>query len=369
MLWLQEQEPETWRRTRWLVPPNALLVQRLTGELAVDHSSAGNIGGVYDIRSHAWSNEACDLVGIDRRRLPERLVASHEVVGCLHDRGAELTGLLTGTPVCAGGVDAAAATLSAGVLAEGRHVAMIGTSMCWGFVHEGPPREAGLVSMPYVLDPKRLTYTFGGAATAGAVPRWFVHHLTGGEADDAAGYAALDREAAQVPAGSDGVLVLPYFMGERSPIWDPDARGTITGLTLYHTRGHLYRACLEAVALALRHNVDAGRQAGYPLDEVMHVVGGAARSTVWLEILASVVGTAVVAATGGEAAYGGAMLAAVGVGAVSPGGLADWAKAAENQQRVEPRAATREVYDLVYQEYLGLYTDLRERFARLARRP
>jgi xylulokinase len=368
ILWLQEEEPDIWLRTRWLVPPNALLVQHLTGELAVDHSAAGNIGGVYDIRSHAWSDEACELVGIDRRRLPEPLVASHDVVGRLHHRGAELTGLLAGTPVCAGGVDAAAATLSAGVLDQGRHVAMIGTSMCWGFVHERPPREAGLVSMPYVLDPERLTYTFGGAATAGAVPRWFVQHLAGGDADDSGAYAALDREAAQVPAGSDGLLVLPYFMGERSPIWDPDARGTVTGLTLYHTRAHLYRACLEGVAFALRHNVDAGQNAGYPLEEVMHVVGGAARSQVWLEILAAVVGMPVVATTGGEAAYGDAMLAAVGVGAVVPDELARWAPDADYRHRVEPRAATREVYDRVYPHYLGLYADLRQRFARLAQR-
>lgn len=366
ILWLEEHEPDAWARTRWLVPPNALLVQRLTGELAVDHSSAGNIGGVYDIRAHRWSDEACDLVGIDRGRLPERLVSSHEVVGLLHDRGAELTGLTAGTPVCAGGVDAAAATLSAGVLAEGRHVAMLGTSMCWGFVHEKPAREAGLVSMPYVLDPERLTYTFGGAATAGALPRWFVQHLAGGDPDDPAAYVRLDREAAEVPAGSDGVLVLPYFMGERSPIWDPDARGTVTGLTLYHTRAHLYRACLEGVAFALRHNVEAGRDAGYPLDDVVHIVGGAARSPLWLEIIAAVVGMPVVAATGGEAAYGDAMLAAVGVGAATADDVAAWVEAGDRQRGVEPDVAARRIYDDVYPQYLALYRDLRERFAALA---
>lgn len=190
--------------------------------------------------------------------------------------------------------------------------------MCWGFVHKKPRREAGLVSMPYVLDPERLTHTFGGAATAGAVPRWFVQHLAGGDADDAAAYVELDREAARVPAGSDGLLVLPYFMGERSPIWDPDACGTVTGLTIYHTRAHLYRACLEGVAFAVRHNVEAGRDAGYPLDDVVHVVGGAARSEAWLEIVAAVLGMPVVAAPGG-AAYGDATLAAVGVGAATAG--------------------------------------------------
>jgi xylulokinase len=368
ILWLQEHEPEAWARTRWLVPPNALLVQRLTGELAVDHSSAGNIGGVYDIRAHGWSQEGCDLLGIDRRRLPERLVASQDVVGRLHDRGSELTGLPAGTPVCAGGVDAAAATLSAGLLAQGRHVAMLGTSMCWGFVHEQPPREAGLVSMPYVLEPERLTYTFGGAATAGAIPRWIVQQLAPGDADDAGAYAALDREAAEVPAGSDGLLVLPYFMGERSPIWDPDARGTITGLTLFHTRAHLYRACLEGVAFALRHNLEAGRDAGYPLDDVVHLVGGAARSELWLEILAAVLGMPVEAATGGEAAYGDAMLAAVGVGVATADDLAGWVPAADRQRRVEPDVVARHAYDDLYPHYLGLYTDLRERFAAMAHR-
>ncbi|HEX2023869.1 MAG TPA: FGGY family carbohydrate kinase [Acidimicrobiales bacterium] len=119
ILWLEEHEPAAWARTRWLVRPNALLIQRLTGELAVDHSSADNIGWVYDIRAHGLSQEACELLGIDRSRLPERLVASQEVVGRPHDRGGELTGLPAGTPVCAG-LDAAAATLCAAVLGAGR---------------------------------------------------------------------------------------------------------------------------------------------------------------------------------------------------------------------------------------------------------
>ncbi|MGH3665525.1 MAG: FGGY-family carbohydrate kinase, partial [Egibacteraceae bacterium] len=313
ILWLQRHEPDNWAKTRYLLPPNAFLIQRLTGALAVDHSSAGNIGGVYDIRERAWSAETCGLLGIPIQRFPERLVASHEVVGRLHAEGARLTGLPEGVPVCAGGVDAAAATLSAGVLGEGRHVAMMGTSMCWGFAHHSRPTEAGLVSMPYVLLPEELTYTFGGSATAGAVPKWFRDQLGGVEtaveqwSSDVGGpdaYAQLDARAATVPPGSDGLLVLPYLMGERSPVWDPDARGTITGLTLYHTRAHLYRACLEGVAFALRHNVEAGRAAGYPLDDLLHVVGGGARSRLWLEILASVVGLPLVAAQGGEAAFG-----------------------------------------------------------------
>lgn len=375
ILWLRDNEPDVWSRTRYLLPPNAFLIQRLTGELAVDHSAAGNIGGVYDLRDRTWSREACDLLDIPVDKLPERLVASTEVVGRLHEQGAELTGLAAGTPVCAGGIDAAVATLSAGVLAPGRHVGMMGTSMCWGFIHDVPPTEPGFVSMPYVLDPGRWTYTFGGAATAGAVPAWFRDQLAGVEqaverwTADLGGpdaYAQLDARAQQVPAGSDGVLVLPYFMGERSPIWDPDARGTVTGLTLYHTRAHLYRACLEGVAFALRHNIEAGREARYPLDDVLHVVGGAVRSELWLQIIADVVGLPVVATQGGEAAYGDAMLAAVGVGVADEESLRRWAPSEDRERRVEPDADAVTVYDRLHPHYVGLYEDLKGRFALLA---
>lgn len=378
ILWLQRHEPDVWRRTRSLLPPNAFVIHRLTGEVAVDHSSAGNLGGVYDIHERSWSPEACEMLGIDRDKLPEPLVASHEVVGRLHADGAARTGLAEGTPVCAGGVDAAAATLSAGVLAEGRHVAMTGTSMCWGFVHQQPPTEAGLVSMPYVLTPDRLTYTFGGAATAGAVPTWFVNQLGAAERTveqltaDLEGpdaYAQLETRAARVPPGSDGVLMLPYFMGERSPIWDPDARGTITGLTLYHTKAHLYRACLESVAFALRHNLEAGRAAGYTLDEELHVVGGGARSRLWCGIIASAVNLPVVAAEGGEASYGDVMLGAVGTGIVDVTDLATWTRGAQREQRIEPEPQAVAVYDEVFPRYVGLYEALADHFAAAAAGP
>ncbi len=375
ILWVQEEVPEVWARTRWLLPPNAWLVHRLTGELAVDHSAAGNIGGVYDLREHHWSEEACAMLGIDVGKFPERLVASHDVVGVLHAEGAEHTGLRAGTPVVAGGVDAAVATLSAGVLAERQHVAMLGTSMCWGFIHDEAPREPGLVSMPYVLDPLHRTYTFGGAATAGAVPSWFVDRFAGteraveawaGDVGAPSAYAQLDARAQDLPPGSDGVFVLPYFMGERSPIWDPDARGTITGLTLFHERQHVYRAVLEGVAYALRHNVEAGVAAGYAIEDALRVVGGATNSALWMQILADVTGRRVTPSSGGEAAFGDAMLGAVAVGLAHPEELGSWVTTADLQRTVEPNAAAVAAYDALYPHYVGLYEDLRGRFGALA---
>jgi xylulokinase len=268
------------------------------------------------------------------------------------------------------------ATLSAGVFRGGQHVAMMGTSMCWGFVHQQAPREPGFVSMPYVLHPESTTYTFGGASTAGAVARWFRDEL--GRAEQAVeqwtargagltAYGLLDAEAARIPAGADGLLVLPYLMGERSPIWDARARGTLVGLTLFHTRAHVYRAFLEGVAYALRHNIEAGVRAGYPLDPDLAVVGGGAKSELWARIMASATGRTVkAAAAGGEAALGDAMLAGLGTGAVAEERLGDFVGADSLYRRYPIDAADAATYDRYFPEYLALYAALKPRFAAMA---
>ena len=118
-----------------------------------------------------------------------------------------------------------------------------------------------MISFPYVVNDESTIYTFGGGATSGAIIRWFRDEFGACEREvqrrsDISAYSLLEKEAKNVEVGSDGLIVLPYFMGERSPIWDPDARGTVLGLSLLHTRGHIYRACMEGVALSLRHNME-----------------------------------------------------------------------------------------------------------------
>lgn len=366
MLWIKRHEPEVWRKTRVLLPPNQYVIYRLTGEACIDYSAAGNIGGIFDIDRRTWSAEMLEAMGIDSRKLPQRIVSPDEPAGRLHREGARMTGLPEGIPVYSGGVDAAAATLSAGVLGGGEHVAMIGTSMCWGFVHDSRPRSPGLVSMPYVVRPKQMVYSFGGAATAGAILKWFRDHLAPSERAAAAAlgvsaYRLLDEGAERVPPGSEGLVVLPYFMGERSPIWDPAARGTVVGLTLYHTAAHLYRAFLEGVAYALRHNIETAVQAGYGLEDELIVVGGGAKSRVWPQIMADVTGRDVfLAAEGGEAAMGDCMLAALALGLSEERELKSWVRL---QGPVRPNPEACDIYERYYGHYLGLYRDLKSRFA------
>ncbi len=369
MLWIKRHEPEIWHRIHKFLTPNAYVIYKLTGEVAIDQSSAGNIGGVFDLKARGWSKTSCQWLGIPVNLLPERIVASTDTVGVITADAASVTGLAQGTPVIAGGIDAAVATLSAGAFDAGNHVAMIGTSMCWGVVQEGDVISPELISMPYVAYPERKVYTFGGAGTAGAIIRWFRDEfgaaesaLAGSNASKA--YQFLDQAAEKIPPGSDRLLVLPYFMGERSPIWDTDARGTVLGLTLSHTRAHVYRAFLEGVAFALRHNMESGQAMGLSLDDTCVLVGGAAQSPLWRQILSDVTGFKFTAVTGSEAALGNALLAGVGTGCVSSFEQIRHWLTFEAPTFPDPHAAR--VYDRLFELYKNAYSDLKQTYRTLA---
>ncbi len=244
ILWVREHLPDVWAKTRHFLPPNSYINWRLTGELAVDHSSAGNIGGVYDAARRQWSEEAMQMLGIPSRMMPPRLVESSEVVGGLSAEWAAKLGLVEGMPLMAGGVDAAVATFCAGVTGSGDHVAMIGTSMCWGFVSPTVDARHKLITMPHVYSGADRSYVFGGAITAGAAITWFREAFCQAEVAEAArtgedAHALIERKAIDVPPGAEGLVFLPYLMGERSPIWDAQANGAFIGLSLAHSRAHL----------------------------------------------------------------------------------------------------------------------------------
>lgn len=368
MLWLRDNRPDIWEKTQFFLPPNAFVAYTLTGDVAVDHSSAGNIGGVYDVERRAWSREMLDRLGIPARMMPSRLVACTEAVGRLLPQWSERLGLPAGTPVIAGGVDAAVATYAAGVSGPGQHVAMMGTSMCWGFIAPSADARHGLISMPYVTKAHDDLYVFGGAITAGASVSWYREQFC--QAEVAAGrasgrdpHAILEDSARGIAPGSEGVVFLPYLMGERSPVWDGQASGAFVGLNLFHTRAHLYRAVLEGVTFALRHNMDAGAQSAVSLENRLVVVGGAAFSDLWMQIIADVTGYPVYTIKENvEAPLGAARLAALGVGLIQRDSQDKWITLAP---RAKPDAGRKRVYDEAFAVYKDLYPALRSSMHRL----
>jgi len=277
--------------------------------------------------------------------------------------------LAVGTPVTAGTVDAAAEALSVGVVAPGDMMIMYGSTMFFILVTDRPVSDPRMWATGYVLP--GLYDVAGGMATTGALTRWFRDQLGRPEmAAEAAGgpnaYAALAAMAADVPAGADGLVCLPYFAGERTPLNDPEARGVFAGLTLSHTRAHLYRAALEGTAYGVRHNLEAMAEMGAAPRRLV-AVGGGANNRLWLQIVSDVGGVpqTVPERTIG-AAYGDAFLAGLATGKVADLDAleGDWVKVAET---LVPDLTMRERYDATYRVYRDLYEHARDDLHALAR--
>lgn len=352
LLWVKEHEPEIFNRIRYILPIHSYIVYKLTGKITVDYSSAGNLGGIYDYRLHGWSDEMCRKLGIPIETLPGDFYEPGDIVGTINKEYQEKLGLKHEVKLCAGSVDCIASMISATIVRPGDNAAVLGTSLNWGFVHDRIPDDPNLVSMPYAFDASKISYTYGGASTAGALPRWFVKNFMGNE--DADTYALLEQEIAdnQVAPGSNGLIILPYFMGERTPIWDENATGLMFGLTLSHTRAHIYRSVLESVAYSLLHIIESMTGDKQDVNKII-LVGGGSKSELWKQIFADVTGLPVYTPVNPvEAPLGDAFIAAMGAGYIADvSSIADWVK-------LNPPILPNSNNYVVYKKYFGIYKEL-----------
>lgn len=367
ILWMKNHEPENWEKTKLFLPPNDYVIYKMTGKIAIDYSSAGNIGGIFDMNRREWSEEMMEAMGISMSMMPQKIVESTDIVGGLKKELAMELGLWEGMPVIAGGIDCGAANIGLGVFDSGIYAAAIGTSMCAALISDKPVKGKGLIVWPYLYDAKKLSYYFAGGATAGAIVKWFRNTICQFEAEvEKAGgpkaYDVLNAEAEKLPAGSEGLVVLPYFMGERSPVWDSDAKGTILGLSLTHTKAHLYRAFLEAVAYSLRNAMEA---TGEYLGEYILLAGGVTKSKVWRQIFADVTGYPVVCPIYDvEANMGDVMLAGIGTGLLTYEQVKKWQVLDE---KIMPDQQNHEKYNAYYGVYQSIYENLKEDMKKLSK--
>ncbi len=367
ILWLKNHEPEIYAKTHKILTASSYMIYRLTGEFAMDKHTGAHFNPLVDIETLDWDDRFAEPI-VDLDRLPS-FHWSTEVVGVVNDAAAEETGLAVGTPVTAGAVDAAAEALSVGVTDPGDLMIMYGTTLFFLLVTDRPIPDPRMWATGYVLPD---TYDVaGGMATSGALTRWFRDEFGASEMTTEAdggpnAYAALAAAAEQVPPGSDGLICLPYFAGERTPIHDPDARGVFAGLTLSHTRAHLYRSMLEGTAYAVRHNVETLREMGAVPQRVV-AVGGGANNRLWLQVVTDVTGEPqVVPERTIGASYGDAMLAGLATGIVPDvAAIRDsWVKVAEV---LEPDPAATATYDEYYRVFRSLYENAKGDLHSLAR--
>jgi xylulokinase len=350
LLWLRRHEPEVWSRTRRFFMASSYLVKRLTGAYVLDRHSASQCDPLYDMTTDEWAADWAAELAPDLE-LP-RLLWPMECAGEVSGEAAELTGLPAGIPVMTGTIDAWAEAMSVGVRRTGDTMLMYGTTTFIIKVVDRIVPDRTIWGTAGV-EPGSRTLA-AGMTTSGALTAW-VRDLS------RTPFERLVAEAGALPAGSNGLVVLPYFAGERTPIFDADARGLILGLTLRHTRGHLYRAMLEATAYGVRHILTAFAGAGSAPSRLV-AVGGGTKGGLWTQIVSDVTGLAqdVPAVTVG-AAYGDALMAAIGAGLVAPD--SDWTRSGAV---VEPNSAARATYDELYDVYHSLYPATRAQAHMLA---
>ena len=351
LLWLRRHEPAIWARTRRFCMAHTFVAQRLTGAYVLDHPSASQCDPLYDLWTGRWR---ADLAGeiAPGLELP-RLVWPQEVVGHITPTAAAITGLPAGTPVAAGTIDAWAEALSVGVRCPGDLMLMYGTTMFMIDVarQTGPDHRLWLTRG---VAPGSFTRAAGMAAS-GAITDWFRDLVQ-------APIETLLDEAAALGHGPSGLLMLPYFAGERTPLFDPQACGLVMGLTLRHGRGHLYRAILEGTAFATRHILETMYGEEDDARPRIRAVGGGTRSELWLQIVSDIVGLPQeVPAVILGASFGDAQLAATAVGLA---GLdSDWNAV---RTTVEPDRSLAGRYDALYAHYRDLYPSTRTTMHALA---
>lgn len=283
--WVQENEPEVWRRTRSVLVAKDYLKYRLTGVKATDFAEASGTL-LFDVRNERWSAAAFDYFGISPDLFPA-VGPSDEIIGSVTSQVAQETGLKQGTPVVNGSSDNSASALGAGMARSGQVTLIIGTAGVVSVCSDRPLLDpAGRTLCWHYCLPDHWV-TLGITQTAGESLQWFKNAFDAQDASQSSSgdiFNQYNQAIARVPDGSGGLIFLPYLNGERTPYWDPAARGVFFGLNLATGKAHMIKAIMEGVSFALRNNIETIQALGIQIDEV-RAVGGGLKSQVWLQTL------------------------------------------------------------------------------------
>lgn len=348
ILWIQRHQPEVYARTRFFLQAKDFVAQRLSGVFATDYSDASSTN-LFDLERHTWAEDIVTAVGLELGKLPP-VYPSHAVIGKVTSEAAGDTGLLEGTPVVIGGGDGACATVGAGSVDPGDAYNYIGSSSWIAVTAEKPLYDPQMRTFTFVHLVPDLYFPTGTMQSAGGALDW-LERLFHGD-DETKLHDQLSAAAGAVQPGSDGLLFLPYLIGERSPHWNPLARGVFAGLSMSHGRAEMTRAVLEGVAFNLKLILDSFLEQGLAI-EAMRLIGGGARSSLWRQILADVYGLPLLlpALLTEATSLGAAIAGGVGVGLFPDFHVAHDLTQVEEGERPNPIHSQR------YAELYGIFQD------------
>ncbi len=369
LMWEKSNRPDLYKQTYKFQTAADYPCMKLTGKAVTDFSNASLIGIAFDVVNRKWDTGLIEEIGLDPDKFPEAYPCD-EVIGEVTREAAERTGLAPGTPVVAGTVDCNAAWVAGGAVDAGDTSLVMGTAGVLGVVHETPTFTKDMITIIHTADSRTKYTTLAALVSCGALIRYFrdnfgqiemaAEGMTGRDA-----YVMLNDEARDVPPGSNGLIVLPYFMGERTPIWDTHARGVIFGLSLDHGRGHVVRALMEGAGYGLLHNFELMRASGVKMKFPMVLSEGGANSPMWRQIIADILDVECAFAVSSKGApVGNAVAAGVGVGVYKNYDVVkDWAELGEHSI---PNAENNALYRKLYKTYRDLYPLLKDQYVAVA---
>lgn len=375
LLWEKKNRPQDFKRIHKALTIDGFISLKLTGQATLNASAGAFYGVAYDLRNRRFDERMLKDVGIEGDLLP-RIVSCTDLIGEVTAEAAALTGLASGTPVAGGQVDCNAGWVGAGAIAEGDIQSNLGTVGNFGLLHRDEPYNFSpigrlMINFPYTVNSGEMYVTAATTMTGGQSIRYLRDEFSQYEVEveralGVSSYDLLNLQAAKVPPGSDGLIILPFLMGERTPIWDVQARGVIFGLSLSHKKGHLVRAMMEAVAYAMYDSYLALQEANLRINLPLILNEGGAVSVLWRQIICDVfnVPIALVKRRTG-APFDDAILAGVATGVFADFSVAkQWA---EYIEPMEPDAARHERYMEYFALYKKIYEHTKDDFQELAR--
>jgi len=353
ILWIKENEPEVYEKADKFITASTYLVAKLTGEYVIDNYTAAYFTPMYDLDNCDW-----DYENLDRFCRPDQLAKcmwTDEIAGVVTAKAAAETGLAEGTPVTAGIADASADAVGVGVFHPGDLLAMFGSSLYMIHVVPKLTTDKRYWAGPYLF--KGTYMVASGMSTTGTLTRWFRDELAPDfvrkqEEEGINAYTLLKDSIEDINPGSDGLIVLPYLSGERTPINDPAAKGMIFGLTLQHTRAHLYQACLESIAYGIEQHLRGYAEIGMQTNRII-AVGGGTKAPKWMQIVSDVTGQKLMLGGVYGAAFGDAMLAALGTGTFAS--VDEMERVVKFNGDISPDKEKKEFYASYVDKYIALY--------------
>jgi len=374
LLWEKRHRPDGYERIWKALTIDGFVTFKLTGQISMHFSAAPFFGVAYDLRNELFDEQMLDEIGIDPAILPP-MRRCEDIVGEVTAAAAAETGLAAGTPVAVGQVDFNASCIAAGLTEPGDIMSNLGTVGNFGVIHRSQefnfsPVGLSMINLAFTIDSANTYITIPSTLTGGQSLRYLRDQFSQWEVETeralgVSSYDLLNLQAEKAPPGSDGLVILPYLMGERTPIWDTNARGVIFGLSLNHTKGHVVRAMMEAVAFALYDSYQLIVTSGLPINYPIVLNEGGAVSKLWRQIITDVfnVPTVLVKRRTG-APFGDAILAGVASGVFLDFSVAkQWA---EYVAPLQPDKANHERYMEYFRLYKQIYEHVKQDFADLA---